>query len=164
MASYASMQSTAVDYQRFSPQRQREEAAEAPQLEVLGRRKTKRQARASYGRYIFVGLCVFGVLMLIIFNYMSVNELVAQNDRIRSQISALKGEENALNAKKEQIYNLAFVEEYAKNTLGMIKLDKSEIRYVELSNPERMIVAQGGDGTPVSGLAKSLSAVLEYLN
>lgn len=168
MAAYATRQSTAVDYRTLAPQVEEYQDDKA-RIEVLHKnRKARRpaQAKVPYGKYIFLGMCVFGVLMMIVFSYMSVNELAVQNDQMRSEIASLKGMENSLNAKKERLYNLAFVEDYAKNVLGMVKLDKSEIRYVELSNPERMTVSkpqETGSGG-ISNLAKSFSAVLEYLN
>ena len=80
---------------------------------------------------------------------------------------ARKGcDENTLNAKKEQIYNLPYVEEYARDVLGMVKLDKSQVEYVELSNPEVMTVRQEAEYSSafLSGLAKSFNVILEYLN
>lgn len=168
MASYASKQNTAIDYSRFAPQYEAPEAP-APQIEVLPKArqsKSTAKARVPYGKYAVMCLCIFAVLGAIIFSYMTVNELTVQNDRLQNQITALESRENALNAKKEQLYSLAFVEEYAKTVLGMVKLDKTEVRYIELQNPERMTVAQpdtGGAGA-LASLSKSFSAVLEYLS
>ena len=168
MASYASKQSTAIDYQRFAP------AAEdqAPTLAVLPegesvRKKAPVRARIPYGKYALVAACIFAVLAVIVFSYMKVAELTVQNDRLRSDISTLKSRENTLIAKKEQLYTLSFVEEYAKSQLGMVKLDRSSIKYLELQNPERMVVSQQSEdsgSTAIAALSRSFSAVLEYLN
>jgi cell division protein FtsB len=170
MASYASRQSVAIDFQRFASTHETPEDAPRAAMEVLPqparRRKNPGRARTPYGKYVAVALCVFGVLAVMLTSYMRVNELSVQNDRLAAAISALEGRESALNAKKEQLYNLAFVEDYAKNVLGMVKLDKSEIHYVELSNPERMTAAapDADAAGQVSALARGFNAVLEYLN
>ena len=94
-----------------------------------------------------------------------------ENARLRQQITELKSDENALNAKKEQLYNLAYVEDYARNVLGMVKLDKSQVHYVEMDSGDRMVLAEasvsgGGDqgASLLDRLAKTFSTVLEYLN
>jgi hypothetical protein len=58
------------------------------------------------------------------------------------------------------------VEEYAQNQLGMVKLEQSDISYVDLSNPETMLVY--GDKTAsvpawLSTLTGYLQGVVEYL-
>jgi hypothetical protein len=90
---------------------------------------------------------------------------------MRQEIVRLKDEQNALNAKKEQIYNLAYVEDYAENVLGMVKLDKSQVHYMEMDTGDRMILAAAAMEQPgtsgsdlVDRLAQTFSVVLEYLN
>ena len=68
------------------------------------------------------------------------------------------------------MYNLAYVEEYAQNKLGMVKADKSQITYVELDEGDRMVVAgvrspeeQAEEAAGLfSRLTHSFSVVLEY--
>ena len=168
MASYASKQSTAIDYQRFAPTPEER----APELAVLPENETVRKkapvrARIPYGKYALVAVGIFVVLAVIVFSYMKVAELTVQNDRLRSEISSLRSRENALIAKKEQLYTLSFVEEYAKSQLGMVKLDRGNVKYLELQNPERMLVSQPSEESnpsAIAALSKSFSAVLEYLN
>ena len=57
------------------------------------------------------------------------------------------------------------VEEYAVNQLGMVKMDNSQIEYVELTNPDSVTVADSGVSldTLFAGLAHSFSAIVEYI-
>ena len=61
--------------------------------------------------------------------------------------------------------NLGEVEEYAANELGMVKIDNSQIEYVELTNPDSVTVADSGISldTLFAGLARSFSAIVEYI-
>jgi Septum formation initiator. len=153
---------SAIAYERFSASKK--EAA--PELRALPERKSHRRA-VPYGKYCAVMACVFAVLLAIVFSYMQLAQLTNENDQLRTTISDLESEEKALSAKKEQVYNLSFVEDYAKNVLGMVKLDKSQIVYVELQKGDRMVLAE----TPESrgamfwkDIVRSFSAVMEYLN
>ena len=92
-----------------------------------------------------------------------------ENAKLRQEITKLESEENALNAKKEQLYNLAFVESYARDELGMVKMDKSQVHYLEMDSGDRMVLAEAAM-TNHSGsdllerLSQAFSTVLEYLN
>ena len=57
------------------------------------------------------------------------------------------------------------VENYAVNRLGMVKMDNSQIEYVELTNPDTVTVANSGISLDAlfAGLARSFSAIVEYI-
>ena len=124
-----------------------------------------------YGKYAVILACVFAVALGIVASYMRLAAVNLENARLRQQITELKSDENALNAKKEQLYNLAYVEDYARNVLGMVKMDKSQVHYVEMDSGDRMVLAEasvsgGGEqgASLLDRLAKTFSTVLEYLN
>ncbi|MEA5038891.1 MAG: cell division protein FtsL [Clostridiaceae bacterium] len=153
---------SAVAYERFSVSQQET----APEIRALPEKKSHHRA-VPYGKYFVVMTCVFTVLLAVVFSYMQLAQLTNQNDKLRTQIADLQSEENALSAKKEQIYNLAYVEDYAKNVLGMVKLDKSQIVYVDLRQDDQMIVAKASESRGAQfwkDIVRSFSAVLEYLN
>ncbi len=160
---------TAVQYERFPAQQNPGEK----QLEVLPKKKIRGKAAVvPYGKYTMILCCVFVVLIGIVASYMQLATVNLQNAKLRQDISAMAGEINALNAKKEQMYNLTYVEDYAKNQLGMVKMDKSQVNYLEMDAGDQMMVAdvaansemiQAGGGF-LSRLTQGLGRVLEYLN
>ncbi|MBQ7492473.1 MAG: septum formation initiator family protein [Clostridia bacterium] len=163
--------SSAVRIERFPVERVQYE--ERPGIEVLPRKKASSRvepAAVPYGKYAVILACVFAVLLGIVASYMQLSTLNTQNARLRKEITALESEENALNAKKEQMYNLAYVEEYAQNRLGMVKAEKSQITYVQLDSGDRMLVAGMAtaeeraekSASLISRLSHSFSVVLEY--
>ena len=163
--------SSAVKLERFPVERV--QGQEDQQLEVLENRRAgrARPAAVPYGKYAVILACVFAVALGIVASYMRLAAVNLENARLRQQITELKSDENALNAKKEQLYNLAYVEDYARNVLGMVKLDKSQVHYVEMDSGDRMVLAEGsvsGGGEQgaslLDRLAKTFSTVLEYLN
>ena len=163
--------SSAVKLERFPVERV--QGQEDQQLEVLENRRAgrARPAAVPYGKYAVILACVFAVALGIVASYMRLAAVNLENARLRQQITELKSDENALNAKKEQLYNLAYVEDYARNVLGMVKLDKSQVHYVEMYSGDRMVLAEasvsgGGEqgASLLDRLAKTFSTVLEYLN
>ncbi|MBQ7625048.1 MAG: hypothetical protein IJS65_07225 [Clostridia bacterium] len=125
-----------------------------------------KKAGTPYFKYAFIALCIFAALTVIIFENMKVTELSTQNSRLKSEITELNENAKMLNARIERKYNLSYVEDYAKNVLGMVKLDKDDIKYVELSNADRITVREPEENTSelVQGISKSFNIVLEYLN
>jgi cell division protein FtsB len=113
-----------------------------------------------------IAVCVFAVLAAVVFFNMQAAELASQNGRLKAELAELKDQEQFLNAKKERMYNLTYVEDYAKNVLGMVKLDKADINYVELSLDERVSAAvpEQHNSELLGGIARTFNIVLEYLN
>ena len=157
MTAYAYRDNTAVQINK--------EAVSAQQIRSIQGRKTEK-AKLPYIKYGIIAACVFAVLATVVFFNMQVAELTAQNGALKAQLSELKDQEQFLNAKKERMYNLSYVEDYAKNVLGMVKLDKADINYVELSGAEKVSAAAPvqNDSQVLAGISRTFNVVLEYLN
>lgn len=162
--------SSAVKLERFPVERVQAQT-EQQQLEVLESKRSQRVQKAAvpYGKYAVILACVFAVALGIVASYMQLAAINLENAKLRQEITKLESEENALNAKKEQMYNLAYVEDYAQNVLGMVKMDKSQIHYLEMDSGDKMVLAEasmpGDTGTGLMDrLSQAFSTVLEYLN
>lgn len=162
--------SSAVKLERFPVERVQAQT-EQQQLEVLESKHSERVQKAAvpYGKYAVMLACVFVVALGIVASYMQLAAINLENAKLRQQITKLESEENALNAKKEQMYNLAFVEDYAQHTLGMVKLDKSQVHYLEMDSGDRMVLAEAAMSSDTGSallerLSQAFSTVLEYLN
>jgi len=156
MAAYTTVESTA---------RQESYAASENEIRIAQGKKAEK-AKVPYIKYGIIALCLFSVLAVMIFFNMQNAELASKNSVLKKEIVRLSDEENALNAKKEQMYNLSSVEDYAKNVLGMVKMNRADINYVELANEERISIAQPEENSSevVSGITRAFNIVLEYLN
>ena len=166
---YATKQSSA--YKLKQPVQQQPEVTPVreakPKMELVpetGRRR--QQAVAPVGKYAVMVLCAMLAAFTIIYGNMRLNELTSQNDRLKDQLAELQNQGTILDTKKDQKYNLSYVEQRAKSDLGMVKLDKSAIQYVEIPNPESTLVTPGTSVTSelLGSVGKSLSIVVEYLN
>ena len=133
---------------------------------VRNNRKEKQMSTLAKIEYFVVGLCVFAVLMFIVSNYVELSQLATENSRLKDELAQLVDMEKTLNAKQEQIFNLEEIENKAKNDLGMIKMDKSQICYLELQSPDKLSTANSDEEVPqiVQNAIRGLNIVVEYLN
>lgn len=133
---------------------------------VRTNRKEKQMSLGSKIEYAIVGLCVFAVLMFIVSNYVELSQLATENSRLKDELAQLVDMEKTLEAKQEQIFNLEEIENKAKNELGMIKMDKTQICYLELQSPDKLSTANADEEVPqiVQNAIRGLNIVVEYLN
>ena len=133
---------------------------------VRTNRKEKQMSLGSKIEYAIVGLCVFAVLMFIVSNYVELSQLATENSRLKDELAQLVDMEKTLEAKQEQIFNLDEIENKAKNELGMIKMDKTQICYLELQSPDKLSTASADEEVPqiVQNAIRGLNIVVEYLN
>ena len=100
------------------------------------------------------------------FFQMQLTELTTEVSRQNDALSELTAENVSLTTRQMSSVNLDEVEKYAVNTLGMVKMDNSQIEYVSLTNPDTVTVSDSGISLDAlfSGLARSFSAIVEYIN
>lgn len=154
----ASRQSVAYDYAGLAQQEQ----DLRQQIKV---HKGKAKPRVPYGKYCAIFAGVFAALLVIVFNFMQLTQLTGENAALKDKLEALQSDGKALEAKKEQIFNLTYVEDRARNALGMIKADKSQVEYVDLSQEDSVEIPRQESEAPafLSSLMKTFDTLVEYL-
>ena len=151
------------DFSRFDTRRR--------QLHVVENKPAKKQAKAAKKAHLVtplraVAAVVMAVLCLaMVYSNMQLTELTSEISAREATLAEMKSTTVSLTTKREEMYSTAYIEDYAQNVLGMVKLDAGQMEYVELSNPEKIEVS--GTGASVSGavgsLVRGFTAVLEYL-
>ncbi|MDO5142638.1 MAG: hypothetical protein Q4D31_06435 [Eubacteriales bacterium] len=127
------------------------------------RRRKKSRLRPSFVGCLLV-LAVAAVYILCC--QMQLTELTATVSRQSALLDELTAENVSLTTKKMNSMNMSEVEEHAVNQLGMVKMDNARIEYVELTNPDTVTVAESrvSLGSVLAGVARSFSAIVEYIN
>lgn len=110
------------------PNRPRNARKEKPSIQMSRNTQTK---PVTAQRILFIGILIalLGVLLLI--GQVESNRLYNEITKLESEIRTLNADNAALAAEYDSRTSLKSVEEYAKDTLGLQKLDKSQIEYVE---------------------------------
>lgn len=151
-------------YQQQYDERFPVEREQARQLRVAPtpRRRKRAGIRPSVMGCVMV-LAVTAVYIL--FCQMQLTELSAAVGEQNDRLNELSAENVSLTTKQMNSMNMDEVEEYAVNNLGMVKMDNSQIEYVELTNPDTVTVADNSMslGSLFAGLARSFSAIVEYI-
>lgn len=127
----------------------------------------RRRRRPSFGLSLPACITVMVIAAVyILFCQMQLTQLTAQVSTQNDTLDELTAENVSLSSKKINSMDMTQVEEYATTKLGMVKLDNSQIEYVELTNPDTVTVAHSEASLDklLAGLAHSFSALLEYIN
>jgi len=100
---------------------------------------------------------------------MSYLNLTVINDEIaklENKYTELRNENVLLQTEYESRYDLNEVEEYAVKNLGMIKLERSQVEYVEITSPDSIRAVSPEENKTSSYISanfvKSFNAVLDF--
>ncbi|MBR5479022.1 MAG: cell division protein FtsL [Clostridia bacterium] len=105
----------------------------------------------------------------IIYSYMRLNEVSAHVSNLQNEIQTIREENQMLEIEKEQMYGSQRLQEIAVNQLGMQKIQKSQITYVNTNAGDYTEIAQSrtmknGDSTLIAGIARGFNLFIEYIN
>jgi|InofroStandDraft_1065614.scaffolds.fasta_scaffold30683_2 cell division protein FtsL len=145
--------------------------ADENKMPVPGQRKKRRRRKKSVllkamspSRVLF-GTIVVGLCVALLYHQMHLTSLMKHINESELALEELKSEYVSLKTRKEQALSVSYVEEYAQDTLGMVKMDPAQVEYIEMTSPEVTEVSKSNAtlGDAVANLMRSFTAVLEYL-
>ena len=143
-----------AEYQRGSavpsvrPRQPASAPRRAPRPKVV--KKTRAQLRAETRRsramaikIMAVATVLFTMIAFQIYSQVRVDELDRQLADINSQISIMESDNTRLSMEIGANVELSKVEEYAQNTLGMVKVSDYQVQYLNISNEDTVEVSGG---------------------
>lgn len=149
----------AYDLSFYEMEQERQIARKAKKENVLINAQTK----FSLGRKIANIISVAALLTLIIAvvaTNAAITTTSTQIADIEDEIVLLQSEKSYLEFTLESRMTLDQIESYAENQLGMVKMDASQKKYVELENENKIVVNQ----SPVKEkLDEAIQPILSYL-
>lgn len=109
------------------------------------------------------------LLVATVYSYMVLTETADRASVLGSELAAMREETQMLEIKKEQKYGSQQLQEIAVNQLGMQKIQKSQITYVNTNTGDYTEVAQSRtmsaeDSTILAGIASGFNTFIEYIN
>ena len=90
------------------------------------------RAKAAWGILLTVTIVMLGSL---IYGKVEVSRLYSERAGLERELSVLQNENVSMQSEIAERMNMTKVEEYARNDLGLQKLDKSQIEYIEIETP-----------------------------
>ena len=116
--------------------------SQQPKLEVLEKTRVKKKLKLSVIRSL--NLCMGVVIALasvsIIYGYTNLAVLSKEEASLVKGLGELKSEETSLNARVENMLNLGYVENFAKENLSMINIDENQIEHIYIQNEDEIYV------------------------
>ncbi len=105
----------------------------APEIKVTTNARPDRSGFNALSVFLQAAV-ILAVLFAVLFGNVETNMLFKEITQLEAQLNALESENIALAAQYETATSLKNVEDYAENVLGLKKLDKAQIEYVEMES------------------------------
>lgn len=138
--------------------------------ELARSRKIKHRLNAEAGnkRITTVGIISLALVALVImcsmiYGQVELSSLYAQQSQMRNELALLNDENISLKSEIDSKTGLVKVEEYAEKELGLQKLDKSQIEYVEVEKETIAEVIDTDNTNVFVKITRWFSDVLEYI-
>ncbi len=99
-------------------------------------KELKQEQRNALARMIVVlttAVLAVGMVSAVLTTYVQKNELTRQISSIQSEINMAESDNISLNSQLDALASISQVEDYAVNNLGMVKLQASQIVYIDTS-------------------------------
>lgn len=135
-----------------------------PQVKVVrgGNRGLNRARRFAQATLRTLALAiVLGLVVSVLYSHAKLTELSGQINEVNTQLAAAQSEYDYLSTKMSDITSRASLQEVAEGQLGLVKLDPSQITYVQL---EVQSIIEKSSSSAVRLLDKVRTAALNLLD
>lgn len=129
----------------------------------LAQAKREMHAAAMQGtKIVVIALCLLSMFAMLLYSRLRADEITREIDRTNAMLTQAQGENVRLNMAIDSMISLEKVEDYAKNTLGMTKVEGYQIEYIDLSGTDE-VVKSGGKSTKVENEKSIFEKLKAYL-
>lgn len=105
------------------------EQQEKPRISVKKNNAVRTQSASGF---FITAITVVALAFAMLHGKVEINRLFGEITDLEDELKTIQSENLALAAEYESMTSLKNVEDYAQNVLGLKKLDKSQIQYIEL--------------------------------
>ena len=137
-------------------------------LEPKPQKETKQQVKTvkiknKYAFKNFVDILSIAVIVSLVVGVIYTNAAITQTTnkiaQTQNAITELESEKAYLEFTLESRMSLDEIESYAVNVLGMVKMDSSQVEYIEIESENK---TEFSDGTLASRIEEAVEPVLSY--
>lgn len=150
----------AYDITAYEPRVKQPEAELQPRIKV---KKNEHVQQMSARSILLTAAVIMAMFFAMLYGKVETNRLFGETTELKEQLETLESENIALAAEYESRTSLKNVEEYAQNTLGLTKLDKSQIEYVEFEGNTVIEVVETEKKNIFVIIRNWISNIYEYL-
>lgn len=128
---------------------------------VEARREMRMNARSA-AKIFVIAICLLSMFAMLLYGRLRVDELTREVNSVSAKLEEAQGENVRLNMQLDSMISLEKVENYAKNDLGMTKVEGYQIEYIDLTGADGVTVSGGKSAAP-SGETSFVEKLMEYL-
>ena len=134
-----------------------------PKPKIKHKRNLKIQPKAAFAmKFTILGFISLALLSAFVFGQVELSKVYSEQSSLTEELAKLQDENMSLETELESRTGLTQVEEYAEEKLGLQKLDKSQIEYVEVESDSIAEVVETEDDNIFVSIKKWFMSVLEY--
>lgn len=165
-------QGIAYDLSRFDNRHIVRQQLEKERSKSKARTKPKERYRTKpcfSGFTIFSWIVCMGLLVMMLFSYVALTEVSDKSIKLKNKLADMKEQTQMLEIQKGQKFGSNQIQMVAVEQLGMQKIDKSQVTYVNTQQTDKVEVINqdglaAGNSKILAGIANGFRTFLEYLN
>lgn len=143
---------------------EREELETAREPKITYQQNTKRKASGSTMLALLTLVAVTSIILFsMVFNQIEESKLTREQSELKAELSQLRRECTDLEALLASQTGITAVEDYAENTLGLTKLDKAQVEFVEIPVPTVTEVIENEEEGLFASIKNWAEGLKEYL-
>ena len=151
----------AYDLSVYEPKQKPVQKPESPSIRM---KKNPAPVRRESALRLFVRTAfIFAVFCAVLYGKVESNSLFNEIHDLESELKNLQSENITLAAEYESRTSLKNVEDYAENVLGLKKLDKSQIEYVDLPGDRVIEIVETEQKNIFVIIRNKINELREYL-
>ena len=154
------MQDFAYDLSTFE---NREEKQPRNLRVVANENKSKRKKDLSGLKVIALSAVALSLSWGVLYSRAQVTELSASIERSQKELNEVQSEYDYLSLTLESKMNLQSVETTARNQLGLMEMDPSQVTYITLENEDKVVKPQGEVKTLLGDFQSGFMNLMEYI-
>lgn len=143
--------STAPQYEPRTQKKPQIRLVEKPKKSASELRAQSRADAQKFIKIIAVAVAAFTLFAFVIYSRIQLDEINRDINAVENEIKLLNDDEIRLTNELNSVISIDKVENYAENVLGMVKIQDYQVVYVDRSDSDAVVVADGkkADGSAV---------------
>jgi len=113
-------------------------------------------------RIVLTFVLALAVSAMIIYNYMTLNELTSDINEAQAQYGVLQSEYRRLMVQSESQLSLRKIEEKAQDQMGMAPIESYQVEYIQIEDEEQVALAEASPGL-FDTIKGGFASIVEYL-
>ncbi len=159
----------AYDFSRFDTRVSVREQINKSNAKTKAKGKSAAKVKPAVSAFaVFSFFACIGLVLLTLFSYVQLTELSDTAMTLQNELETLREENQLLSIENDQKFSAERIKEEAVERLGMQKLDKSQITYLDMGSGNRVEIPQDTqvmrDSDFVAGIVSGFRWIVEYIN